>query len=748
MQKKIFYFLAFYLLFAANNVFAQNTVFRTSAYFDFGKSAIKTATLAKLSQQIDSLWAQNNDIVEISLCGNTDAVGSSEANETLSRNRCAAVQGIFSKKGIAASLIKTVGKGELAPIADNETDEGRQQNRRVDIEIKLKTKPFVNVLKTKSQDFATKSGRDTTIVAKNGTVFHFRPDVFDVPNGTPLKIEIREALTYSDMILDRLSTVSNGQLLETGGMVKLDVTTQTGEPVAIKAGKTVQLRIPTDNTNHKMQTFYAEETAPNKTAWKLPRSPQFPTYSDPKNKKKPIRLEEYYAGLTETRNYEEPWVKGEGYCGVCDMDTTAERYDAPKTVPACLPCYLAVAYKDRFFMPINAAQRLHNRIHDSLAIGRNACKSQWKNVKNLSYRANALIQKYGTSDSIVILKQMRKEYRQTYNEKQNKHIQNFLTHYGFTKRKSLDSLLATCSATKKENGWSRSLFAKYSVNTPMALEAAIQKRKDKEYEYAFKKMANYATNRWYHHFMQGLKLSNPKLNSIDSTICLSLNHFGFNIQLQIFDKVEVENLPKYFENASSMAFVYQQASYELDTLIKQYNTEICKQLKIKSLKDITPVLVAAHKKREKKQRDELYAKYNVKNEEELQAVYRQLQMQEEVGYYIAEVTQTGWVNMDRFMGMQNLVALAPVNSEGATVIALFKNYKCCLGVSDDVNPYADSKGAPQVPQNEAIVLVSYKVKGDKAYFGKMTTTTSTATQAPKMEEISLDELKRRIKELS
>jgi hypothetical protein len=105
-----------------------------------------------------------------------------------------------------------------------------------------------------------------------------------------------------------------------------------------------------------------------------------------------------------------------------------------------------------------------------------------------------------------------------------------------------------------------------------------------------------------------------------------------------------------------------------------------------------------------------------------------------------DISELGWVNMDRFMGLPNLTALKPANPEKAHLVAIFKNYKCILGVSDDLNPYASSKGAPRVPRNEPITLIAYKVEGDKFFIGKIETTTSDAKTAPVMQEISNESL--------
>ncbi len=67
--------------------------------------------------------------------GDTDNTGSEEHNQTLSERRAQAVADFQRNLGIAGSRISTVGLGELNPIASNETEYGRQQNRRVEVAI-------------------------------------------------------------------------------------------------------------------------------------------------------------------------------------------------------------------------------------------------------------------------------------------------------------------------------------------------------------------------------------------------------------------------------------------------------------------------------------------------------------------------------------------------------------------------------------------------------------------------------------
>lgn len=72
----------------------------------------------------------------VTVVGHTDNIGSHGYNQKLSERRAAAVKEYLVSKGIPASKITTIGKGESQPVATNKTAEGRQKNRRVDIEFK------------------------------------------------------------------------------------------------------------------------------------------------------------------------------------------------------------------------------------------------------------------------------------------------------------------------------------------------------------------------------------------------------------------------------------------------------------------------------------------------------------------------------------------------------------------------------------------------------------------------------------
>ncbi|WGL16912.1 OmpA family protein [Microbulbifer bruguierae] len=75
------------------------------------------------------------DKTAIRVSGHTDSTGSDVTNQTLSERRAESVAGFFTTRGVAAGRVQAVGYGERYPIASNDSDAGRQANRRVELEL-------------------------------------------------------------------------------------------------------------------------------------------------------------------------------------------------------------------------------------------------------------------------------------------------------------------------------------------------------------------------------------------------------------------------------------------------------------------------------------------------------------------------------------------------------------------------------------------------------------------------------------
>ena len=98
--------------------------------FDTAKATIRPESFSRLDTVVDFMAHKQNARVEIS--GHTDNVGNAKANKTLSEKRAQACRNYLVSKGIDKKRLEAVGFGDEHPIAPNDTDEGRQKNRRIE----------------------------------------------------------------------------------------------------------------------------------------------------------------------------------------------------------------------------------------------------------------------------------------------------------------------------------------------------------------------------------------------------------------------------------------------------------------------------------------------------------------------------------------------------------------------------------------------------------------------------------------
>lgn len=102
-------------------------------FFDTKKSDLKPESLAELNNIIQLM--KENPTVRIQIIGYTDNVGTPQDNLVLSKSRALAVVNYLIDKGIQPARLSLAGKGEADPIADNNTEAGRAQNRRTEMKI-------------------------------------------------------------------------------------------------------------------------------------------------------------------------------------------------------------------------------------------------------------------------------------------------------------------------------------------------------------------------------------------------------------------------------------------------------------------------------------------------------------------------------------------------------------------------------------------------------------------------------------
>ncbi len=115
-----------------NGLKAVKVTFDSGILFDFNKSSLRPASKEALTKFSKILV--DNSTMDIAVMGHTDNVGSLEANQKVSLARAQSVANYLVGQGAQRSQMKTVeGRNYAMPIADNTTEAGRQQNRRVEV---------------------------------------------------------------------------------------------------------------------------------------------------------------------------------------------------------------------------------------------------------------------------------------------------------------------------------------------------------------------------------------------------------------------------------------------------------------------------------------------------------------------------------------------------------------------------------------------------------------------------------------
>ncbi len=110
-----------------------DTVILRGVNFDFDKATLTTNAKTLLDQVADALLARMD--IKVQIAGHTDNFGTDQYNQKLSEARAASVVEYLTGRGIDGGRMTSIGYGESQPVADNGTDEGREQNRRVELNV-------------------------------------------------------------------------------------------------------------------------------------------------------------------------------------------------------------------------------------------------------------------------------------------------------------------------------------------------------------------------------------------------------------------------------------------------------------------------------------------------------------------------------------------------------------------------------------------------------------------------------------
>ena len=263
-MKRFLLFTSILVVFINTQVNAQR-ITKHIVYFEVDSYSLSPSEKTSLENFIKS--EETNDyIAKVRIQGHTDSDASNDYNQKLSANRVKSVLQLFEATGLS-SKIESYWTGEDEPINNNLTEAEKRLNRRVEITIEHWVPDFVEesgsikelykLLEQEKQVFCIHPKGDTIIRMDQGTILSFPAYPFGDINVPCVEIRVKEFYKKSDMIMENLSTTSNGRLLESAGMVYIEASIKDSL-IELASGKKVLVMMPADTLRDDMQGFNGE----------------------------------------------------------------------------------------------------------------------------------------------------------------------------------------------------------------------------------------------------------------------------------------------------------------------------------------------------------------------------------------------------------------------------------------------------------------------------------------------------------
>jgi len=225
---------------------------------------------ALITQELE-LFVNSLDIKRIhtvSLSGHTDDNGSHGYNEALSQQRVTSVAKQLINLGLHERMIDHDAFGERMPTLANISEANMQANRRVELVVTfIEFSDLADFHENLSPGTVTTHlidpQKDNMIQGDMGIGVQIPANALTDPEGRPIEgtvnFALAEALSNEQFLKEQLNTSSNGELLETGGMIKVTATLENGTELQLKDNAPIIVTIPTDFQKQGMQTFISED---------------------------------------------------------------------------------------------------------------------------------------------------------------------------------------------------------------------------------------------------------------------------------------------------------------------------------------------------------------------------------------------------------------------------------------------------------------------------------------------------------
>lgn len=631
--------------------------------------AVGNAQLTILAtERLDSLAekALNAGDYRFKIVGFTDADGSEEYNQKLSKQRADAVANYLINKGLIIEKTVSHFLGESQPLASNQDEIGKSLNRRVEITADLIYYTSFSEIVKQQEEFAQEQFvinpfESNIIELTKGTIIEIPANVFCFEDGTEpttgVIVTCIEAYDYADMIRFNLQTASDGKMLETGGMLK--ITASVGErPLQLKPNKTLDITMPPQKYKEGMQVFVSDSNDGNMN-WK----PTKRLIARKKAKEKTLVYDLDKSSLNSV-SWSLP-VKPQ-------MPDFGSLPDAP----------IAPSKPKKPRQPV--ASKMLTPEKPIVEMSRKE-KKKWE-------------------------KQLEK------NEMQKQQYQQLMQNYerNFTQYE------------KERERYEKELLPKY-LSLKAIYDAAIKNRIQRVEEYV-QKVSDYDASKIILAHLTKLKKASitdkTPLNTED--LCYDLYHKRLSVSLNSLGAMAIERAFGRLSDTMRLSKIYAlPQNYKIDTKKMpewskafmnelSYNALVFNKAKYFSqVSNLEPALENLSNQRSEKQR-EIQQKKRV---EMMQRLASGNASSDEMAQYALQVSTLNWINCDRFMNTPEAEksVVTVKESDEIKCYLVFKNSKSIISFNAyEENFYQSLK----VPKNENVCIIAIKMKNGKAHFAK------------------------------
>lgn len=241
---------------------AKTTTSEISLRFDTDIDQLDDANQKKLKEFL-SAYSVDDDLTII-VRGHADKRGSNAYNLDLSDRRATTVTSLLTGEGFCDIGIVTEAFGEQKPI--DGTGQNLADNRRVDVIIKhheIESEAELLEILGSNNDLQKEINltEENVIKSERGTIIGLPANCFMNDKGEHVAdaiLSITEALSYQDFLAEGLATISNGQMLESGGMLKIEALSSTGEKLSLDPNKPITISLPTAFKEPGMTLFVSD----------------------------------------------------------------------------------------------------------------------------------------------------------------------------------------------------------------------------------------------------------------------------------------------------------------------------------------------------------------------------------------------------------------------------------------------------------------------------------------------------------